>query len=564
MAFSKNTIFYLAIAIAIIAVVYIATFGTMHAKTYSVKTALYSSNLSQLYTFNTTKFLLAVNNTGNTYVSGMLVGFYVDGVSLHTYNVSIPVGKTAYIYINYTFAAPGQYSFKAISDPAKILNLLPGSTTTAVLTANVSNTTAPEPFSSIPNTNISSSHSFQLLGNTFPFLSLLYGDYNISVLDSIYAPSGNIAAGIGKNTYGAINISYGVYAKYANGSYAQSLWLQGASSTFYIAQIASSFISIKNVSESHNGTWEFLLENNTSLCIGFSGGWTKILTYHSRSGNYSCVGISESVHNQSEVPRIRALTQNAPLLFNYSSKLEYVNSTYLGSSLGISGSTLSVTKMYQNKHGMFIGYIKESARTPSANNSTGECYGLLSNGKICSVFVLPKSTPTTSANVLLVETTEVVGNHTARLYSLVNATSEADANYNAVHLLEAINMSGLPMTWNSPFSSKCVLNSTALSCNFLKFYSQNSTAVLHITNLANRSVELTQGACYMSGMRQNETENVTLVPHGAANLTVKCRIIPLPMIGMMNSYTLELNYTVGSASNWAYGTLNVSNMIQMP
>ena len=99
---SKNLFFYVIIAIAIVAVAYFVMSGNIH-KVYSVNTQLYSSNTSNLYPYNTTHFLILVNNTGTTAISGMLIGFYINGAASHMYNVSIPIHKTADIYINYTY-----------------------------------------------------------------------------------------------------------------------------------------------------------------------------------------------------------------------------------------------------------------------------------------------------------------------------------------------------------------------------------------------------------------------------------------------------------------------------
>ncbi|MGC8537940.1 MAG: hypothetical protein ACP5MZ_03075 [Candidatus Micrarchaeia archaeon] len=554
MAFNKNVIFYLVMAVIVIAIIYVLASTLIHPA-YSISVHLYNSSGANLYPFNTTDFAIVINNTGSYGVHDMLVGFYIDGSALHLYNASIPAHKSAVIYTNYTYTANGTYTFSAIADPGHVIDIPDRGAATASVTMNVSQNESGQAYSSMPNNGIVSSYNFSLVQNIGPVLAELSKEYNISRINSLLVPNRTIVYSIMSDLYGTLNAVHGAVASYSNGSSAYAVWLQGTGGPGVIDKIISSFGY--SASAEPDGTQVFGLGNGTSACVSFSDGWTKIIAYHS-VGNGTCASFS-SAYTPTRSAEVYAAMNSSAHFLDHVSRFFYNTSaagfSYLGNTFGEGNGSVSGSNIFQNNYGIFISYMN---RTSADNSNPGRCFGLLSNNSaVCSVYVLQNAG--SNAPLSLVKSEELTKNYRIELYSFVNSTEAVNAHINAYDLIKSLNVSQTPLPWKSAFNDTCSIPINGISCGITGFNYTSNTASMNITNNLNMSLKLNYDSCYISGLQVNETVNRTIAPHSSISQNVKCYNIPVPLLSAVTSYNLYLNYTLDNRTGSTYGTLNVTN-----
>ncbi len=554
MAFNKNVIFYLVMAVVVIAIIYVLASALIHPA-YSIYVHLYNSSGANLYPFNTTDFAIVINNTGSYGVHDMLVGFYIDGSALHLYNASIPAHKSAVIYTNYTYTANGTYSFSAIADPGHVIDIPDRGATAASIAMNVSQNESGQAYSSMPNNGIVSSYNFTLMQNIGPVLAELSSKYNVSRMNSLLVPNKTVMDSIMSDLYGTLNSVHGAVVRYANGSSAYALWLQGTGGPGIIDKILGSF-GYNSISES-DGIQMFDLGNGTSACISFSGGWTKIVSYHS-VGSATCASLNAAYAPTRSAEVYTAMNSSAHFL-GHIGRFFYNTSaagfSYLGNTFGEGNGSISGSNIFQNNYGIFISYIN---RTSANNSNPGRCFGLLSNNSaVCSVYILQGAG--INAPVSLVKSEELTNNYRIEMYSFVNSTEAVDAHLNAYDLIKSLNISQSPLLWRSAFNDTCSIPINGISCGIVGFNYTSNTASMNITNNLNTSLKLNYDACYISGLQSNETINRTIAPRSSISQDVKCYNIPIPLLSAVTSYNLYMNYTLDNRTGSVYGALNVTN-----
>ncbi|MEM0201837.1 MAG: hypothetical protein QXR73_01520 [Candidatus Micrarchaeaceae archaeon] len=552
MALNKNIVFYLVMAIIVIAIIYVLASIIIHPS-YNIAVHLYNSSSANLYPFNTTDFAIVINNTGNSGVSDMLVGFYLDGSALHLYNASIPAHKGAVIYTNYTYTTNGTYSFSAIADPAHVLDIPNREAASSSITVNVSQNSGPEPYSSMPNNGMVSSYNFTLYQNTGPVFARLASSYNVSIINSELEPNITLMSSILSDIFGTINATHGAVADYSNGTSAYVLWLQGTTGPGIINKIIGSFGYRPNALA--NGITMFNLGNNTSMCTYFEGGWTRIISYRSPS-NQTCSALSV-LYAPLRGNYVRSAINSTPYFVNYTDRFFYTNTTYLGGGVSEGSVSLSAFNIFQSPYGIFLSYINKTATN---NSNPGKCMGLLSNNSaVCSVDILPISG--SSVPGALVKSEELTSNYRIELYSFVNTTNAVNAHLNAYDLIKALNISQPPLSWAPAFNNTCSIPVNGIACKVTAFNYTADTANLNITNNLNSSFRLNYDSCYISGLQVNETINNTIPSHSSLSSEVKCHNIPIPLLSAMTSYNLYVNYTLDNSTHSALGSLNVTNQI---
>jgi hypothetical protein len=544
-------VFYGVLAIAVAAIAYWAVYSVLQGP-YGVSVLLLHSGMGGLYPYNTTTFAVVVNNTGGRDISGMLVGFYVNGNAYKDYNVTVPRGQHATIMINYTYRQAGNYSFEAVADPAHLLSFGGGSVTYANASADVSNTTRPEPFSSIPGNGIVSSSVFDFYGTGLAAASVLGGAYDLAPAAPIFAPTKGVLGGVINNLYGAVVYAYGADAAYGNGSSAQAVWMLGTLAPSFVDQVISSY----GLRESGLGAAEmFAVNGSSSICVSGSGGWTKVVEYTGQNGTCGSLGGYGGGEDGAYASEFAANTE----FMNYTGRFIYTNSTILGTQFGMArGSRSSATWFVSRANG--YTFVSSVGSGNQAANST--CWGLLSNGSICSTYVLPVANSSKASPYALIKTEELAGNYSFTLYSSVNTSSALDADYNAARLIEALDAAEKPVLWVSPYRNTCGFNATWLGCNVTAFGSQSNVASVRLYDRANASITINKAACFMTAqLQQNQTAGGSMSAGGYLGLNVTCRNIPLPAIGIQNSYYLYLNYTEGGRTSSIMGFLNTTNVV---
>lgn len=541
----RNMLVYGIIAIAIIAASYIILSNVINAnQSYSLSIKMYYTNTSDLYPFNTTRFLILVNNTGKKPINDLLVGFYLNDRPLHMYNVSIPTGETAPIKVNYTYKTTGIHNFKVVADPANVLALNPRTSTQSV-SINVRNASITNPFSQLPNGRVVSSYNFSLTGDSLPVIAELNNYYKIGIFDSVMPINKNVLGKILIDSTGTIQYSYGAYAKYNGGAQAQAIFLQGTVNPSFVDSIIESF-NLKKLS--FNGTTAFMLNNLTSICVSSKSGFTSILLYNSTNNN-NCISLKENSMSNYSQPQGNLSRYMQEFVFANNSNS---TTTYLGNIFGANNKSIYSVNEFQNKYGVFFSSINKTEITRSGKNI---CYGVVSNNSnVCSVYLKPSYNYT--GNYGVVDSEELAGNYILNVYSIVNTSELQNAAYNSANLLSRLNLSERPLLWYGPYQNSCNIHTTALACNVTTSYTSNNTASVKLFNLLNQSIRINYLSCFVPGLRKNQTINKTIAPNSYANVSISCQNIP-EIILPINSYNLSINYNLG---NYSYNTTGIMNL----
>lgn len=548
-----NLVFYCAVAVVVAVVAYAVLYSGMHS-TYGLTLQMEHTPLGGLFPYNTSAFAIVLNNTGSADIRSMLVGFYVNGNAYKNYNVSIPMGQAATIIVNYTYTKGGGYSFEAVADPAHVMSFSQGSSTYANVSASVSNTLAPSPFSSIPNGNVTSSSAFEFYGAGIEAASILDGAYNLSFTRDIFSNTHGILNGISNNLYGTFAAAYGASASYSDGSSAQSVWMLGTSGPAYINQVIASY---GDSGVYANGSTSFAIGGNASLCVRSDGGWT-ILTEYSGS-NGSCAALSKS-YNNSLSGTYSSEFQNGSAFMGYVGNFIYSNSTVLGTQFGLGGSGKYAVTWFVNRQTGYVFASRIGMSDTAGLNRT--CYGLITNGSVCSTYVLPKVNSSETQKNALIESEERIGNYSFQVYASINVSDALNANYNAAKLIRSLGASGNAIQWENMFANTCGFNTTSFGCNVTAFNTSTDVASVTLRNSGNGTVTINTASCFMSkGLQLNQSVGLDVRSGNEASFNVTCRSLPLPLVGAQNSYYLYLNYTENGTARSVVGFLNITNTV---
>ncbi|MEM0107188.1 MAG: hypothetical protein QXS03_03085, partial [Candidatus Micrarchaeaceae archaeon] len=308
-----NKLFIIAIFAAVLVVSFVLA-NFLLASSNVIELKLVQLNSGPFYLFNTSYFGVKINNTGNSYIKGMLLGIYINNNSYKAFNVTLPPHEGATIPFNYTFMYAGNFYVEAVADPARIMNLTGNTSSSLYVNASMP---ASNPYT-IKTSNITSIYNFTMIRNIFPIFAEsanITSFQNASGIGRIFSIDGGILQNVAKALYGTINVLYGISADYGNGAICNELSISGIAKPTYINSIISNFTV--NAS-SENGIEVFSYKNST-ICTFYSKGYTHIVLYKGKSG--SCVS---SIGNST-------LNSANPAIINFAKKIGNENVSSLGS-----------------------------------------------------------------------------------------------------------------------------------------------------------------------------------------------------------------------------------------
>lgn len=559
---NKELGIYIVIALAIIIAAAVIANGLL-AGNYSVRVSMSSmAHPAQWYPYQTSRITIMVNNTGTSKISDLSVGFYINGMQQSSYKVTIPAGKSATILTNYTYPANGTYLFKAVADPGNLMSIANRSGTQSSMLINVNSPARPDVYTSIPNDNITLTQSFTFTSQGAYSAAVLADGYNISLFDRMFTPARQITVKIFELLNGYMARANGAYVSYASNASAYTLWLQGTLNPPLINYVVSSFhASNRTITENGTTIYFWKIDNETSLCTYYEGGWTKVITFDNASGTETCAAFAMRNFNSTESSALVGALKNNSNLTVFQSRFMYINASVSGTSLVYGNGTFGAANMFEvpGTQGFFTGYIQTNNNASA--NETPVCRGLLStdaNGSVCSTYIVPASGKADSSYALI-NTTEVFDNYVLTMYSLVNSSSLINAHKNAVLLFKSLGINGTYLPWTTAFKNACFLhNVSGINCSVNAFnYTSNSATVL-LTNNMSTTLHVNSIGCFMPGANFNYTFNTSLSQGESSNFTVKCVNIPVPIVSAKSSYIFVLNYTLGGAYHNAIGALNVT------
>lgn len=560
---TKSILVYFAIAVAVALGVAIAlSLGTSHS--YSIAVTLFTNTTpgSTVYPYQTSHFVVTVNNTGSAAITSMPFITYLNGNPLNTYKVTIPPHESGTIQFNYTYPYNGTYQFSAIADPAHVFQITDRASAQSSLELSVQGAQPVHVLSSISNSNVSRIAGFALTESATYIVPAFGLGYNLSMVNNMLGPAKSVMIRVLQDLSQTIASGSGATIAYQDNSVATSLWLNGTLGPGLVARIVNSFSIPQNAIKA-NGTPAYYarVSNTTSMCFFYSQGWTKIVSYYNASTNSTCARIVATSHNDSQSQRLTSIYNTTPGLANLSRTFIYSNSIYLGQSLSSGGGNASISTVFSNPYGYFIASISHFSRPRTAKELNLTCDGLVYNGSkanICAAYVYP--TGNTGLQVGLLNESEVTPNYTASLYSFVTQANLTLAHDNGLALISALNLSDT-YKWSSLFRNTCQMSNTSLSCSALAFNHTTLGATIGLTNSLPKQVRVNSVSCSSDGSFHNQTVNQSIAPHSTASLNVTCHNIIVPVAEVETTYVLMVNYTYNSRPVHAYGLLNISNLV---
>jgi hypothetical protein len=567
----KEIALYAIIAIVVIAVV-VVIFATGILKgSYAVNVSLSQLGSNVTYPYQTVYYEANISNRGSGQINNMLVSFYLNGVQESSQMVSIPAGRSVSFRKNYTYSSPGPYSLDVVTDPGHVMNIADRTAAQNAITTNVSRPSLPDVYSSIPNSNISSTQSFTFDEQGIISSSAIAQRYNITLVNRFFGPDQGVSAKIFQNIYPFTANIYGAWAEYNGNSIAYTAWMQGTINPAIIEAVISSFgTRIENVSTS-SGTVGFAeINRTTSMCVFYSGGWTKMISYYNNSKSPTCATIAASQYNSNESAVLLAAIKNNSELTHFQSGFFYLNSSSLGSSLTYSKTNVTATNLFstnfRNGSGIFISSIKHvgsAINVSAAKNST--CFGLIYTSNtlsVCSYFIPTRSSNYSALPFGMINTSYITPNYIINMYSLVNNTQLISAHENAAHLISLLGVNESSVVWNPVYKSGCHLtnqSSNSIGCVFDNFAYTNATAYFNITNGLPGSIRINRMNCELVGGYQNVTVNKTIAAYSSNEFAEPCNAPAVPISSIETSYELLINYTYKNTTRIINGTFNVSN-----
>ena len=557
---NNNLLLYGILAIVIIAAVSVYLYRVSN-QVYSISVDVKNITTTRIYPYQTIHLNVTIGNRGAQVVSGMFVNLYSNNSEVGSYKVSLPAHTNTHIIANYTYKYSGNYSFKAVADPAHVLNIADRNTTQSGIIITVLSPAQPEIYTSIPNNGINYTQSFTISSGGVALVSYIDNFYNLSVAEGMLGINRQIFNPFFSDIQGMVSNVNGAYAKYSNGEKAYVVWLQGIANNQTISTVLNTF-RLKHTTSSTGGVVkDYYVDNSTtSICSFYQDGWTKVIMYYNASEPSTCLSVTMENYTPTTSSRIIAALKNNTQLEHYQTGFYYTNYSSLGSSIIDSNSTIGFVNLFQNSYGLFLSTVLGRTRAFDTNSNV-TCAGLIyRNGtnNICSSYVMPIKTA--NASISLINTSELTANYIIELYSLVNTSTLLNAHYNGAHLINALDINESSVNFTSPFKNSCNLNNASIGCKVKSFNNANNTGVVSITNNFSSGIRIKSVACYMPGERVNETQSVNVTPSSLANLTVRCYNVPIPATSAVSSYTFIMNYTLLNRSRLAIGVLNVSNL----
>lgn len=556
----KGIIVYALIAVIIVAAVLFVLSSSTLRGSYNVNVALYTTGQTAIYPYQTSHFVINVTNNGTTNINNMLLGFYLNGIAITTNTVSIPPHQSIILYRTYTYKSSGNYNFQAVADSGHLLDIKDRPQATGSFESEITQPQTADVYSSIPNGNITSTQEFTLSGLGAYSSVAVAKRYNITLFNQLFGPSQGVMLEVFQNLAAGVAYAKGAYVQYANNSTAYVVWLQGTVNTSNVNALLSSFVGSSTAQ--YNGITYTRISNTLSICDWYESGWTKLISYYNNSNKETCMGFAPMRFNSSEGAFFNNSLISKTNLTGYQSEFYYTNSTALGGILSYSNNSMSETRLFNNTVGLFATGVSE---LPNSINgiATGPniCYGLIySNGSthVCSV-VVPTKNKSITLPFELVKSTEILPNYLVSVYSLVNSTLTTIAHDNAANLINVLTKNSISATWTTGFQNGCLIENLSMSCKFLSFNYNSTTAYMNITNMFASAIKINKISCEYAPGFPNTTINQTIQANKTASLEFACHNLPIPSTAPITQYDLNITYVVNGSTRSAQGLLNVTN-----
>lgn len=532
------------------------------SKSYDIVVTVQRNGSGTVYPYQSSALLVRLTNNGSSTVSGIPVGFYVNGAQTNYTTYTILPHQTLNITENYTYGAAGPYLFQVVTDPGNVLDISDRGASKASLYINA---TAPKPanvYLSIPNSNITFTESFSSSGVGLYTITKLDGTYYLPPLSDITGFDKKVLPYVFEDLYTYVVYANGAYAEYKNGTSAYTAWLQGPVDLKDIGLVLSSFNIKLSATTGPAGPLLFArLGNTISLCSYYSGGWTKVTEFYNESLPSTCENLATSNYSANESNTLIAVLKSNANLTKYRSGFLYLNSTGLGSVVSYDGNNTYLTNVFQNTYGVFTGSILyHQPSNVLLLNST--CGGLIysSNGvSVCST-VVPQLNGEINQSYGLVDSKYLTDTYTIDMYSLVADSQLIGAHDNAAHLIGKLGVNQTSLQWQPRVKNSCTLNDSSLGCSLLSFNASTNVATISVTDINYSKLGLTAINCEAASGFRWTLLNYTMSKGQTLNISIACSTLPIPGFAAASTYNLGLNVTGNGKSSSLNGTITVAGV----
>ncbi|MFP3288907.1 MAG: CARDB domain-containing protein [Candidatus Micrarchaeota archaeon] len=461
-----------------------------------------SSSNSTIYPFQKAEVQISVDNIGSSNINGMGLEVLVNGNASREYSLTIPSGKEAVFYFNFTPNTYGIYNITAVADPAKLYPIIDRSKTIATTIINVKAPQALEAYAPISSNGLiylkeANLTSVGALVATFLYYNYSINELNFADLNLPYTLFTSLI-GIAHNYISDIGVAY---ANYSNGSSIYSIWLEGSINQNAILS-ALQAVNASYTQKEVNGNNVTLAElgKNITLCSWYSNGWIKNIVYK----NGSCLSLIDKNYTN-PLPNNPAFTKmenfmpnNTVLLADYKAYYFPTNSPYAARILAYSNAVI-VPSINQNPVSLV-------------------CYGIITNitnQSYCSTYIFQASHKI--GKLGLVRTSTFIVPYNFTLFSLVNQSAIISAVPVNINLLKELGANGSSFVFSSGFTNYC--NVENFSCINVKF--ANGQIYFTLKNIMNRSVTINGINCFI-GKGKETPANISIAPGSNASLVATC------------------------------------------
>jgi len=461
-----------------------------------------SSSNSTIFPFQKATIQITVDNIGSSNIKGMGFEVLVNGNASREYSLTVPSGKEAVFYFNFTPNTNGTYNVTAIADPAKLYPIIDRSKAVATTFINVRAPQALEAYAPISSNGLIYLEEANL--TSIGALVATFLNYNYSISELSFADLNlpytlfTSLIGIAHNYISEIGVAY---ANYSNGSSIYSIWLRGSinqNAILSALQAVNASYTQKEV-KGNNVTFAELGKNIT-LCSWYSNGWIKNIVYK----NGVCLDLIDKNYTN-PLPSNPAFTKMESFMPNNTALLADYKAYYFPTNSPSAARILA----YSN-----------AVIVPSINQNPVSlvCYGIITNvtnQSYCSTYIFQASHKIGQFGLVRTSTFIVPYNYT--LFSLVNQSAIISAVPVNINLLKELGANGSSFIFSSGFTNYC--NVENFSCSNVKF--ANGQIYFTLKNIINSSVTINSVNCFIGKGKQTPA-NVSIAPGANASLTATC------------------------------------------
>jgi hypothetical protein len=505
---------YIWIAFAIIVIAVASYFRFYYQPSLSLNVSV-GSGVRSLYPYQLLSIPITITNTGSASFSNLSLGLYINGNVSRVYKASIPAGKQATIYFNYTPTESGSYNISVVADPGRLYDITDRQQTHSSTVVQVMQASRADPYSAVNPEGLISSDSFNLSAAGYTMASYLYNNFSADKLELTAShPLNNFLYPM-LDVYAPYIHQVSIAHAYYNKTYLVSMWIEGylMPSAIYNAALGKSL----NATTQGNLT-VINLGYNTTMCSWYSQGWIKSLAV---VGNESCT----MVYN-----RTYSYTYTSPLY----ARLKDVNTSILSYSGFYSNISYAGDISIRNSSFVYRSLM-------SGPNFSNVCWGTvyrIDNSSYCGAFYEGVS------NSVLVKYERLVGSYNISVWSL-SSENELQNSINTDQGINAgYNFTGQKIGFVSGFSysNTCYIDSNVICSN--STFTHNALS-LRLKNTYANSITLSSIECVGSGAGEaTQLDGMVLSPGNSVNMSTPCYVDGNVITGAIlgSTFGLDLHY----------------------